>query len=61
MNPSIRLKVKFRFMFRDLAKFDKAWQIDPLGVVEISPSQEPEGSKVLWNKNGVRLSYWVKA
>ena len=59
MSINIRLKVKFRAFFMDLAKFDVAWAVSPSGATQITPGSEPETSRILWNKNGVRLAVWL--
>lgn len=57
MSISIRLRVKFRAFGFTFGSIDKAWTVSPLGLTEISPSNE-ENSKVLYNDRGVYLSYW---
>lgn len=53
----IHLKIKFRFFFRDIYKIDKAWEVLPMGIVEVTP-EEPVNAKIVYNEHGVRLAYW---
>lgn len=60
LSLKIRLKVKFRAFFYTFAEFDKAWEVNLAGgVADIPPTEEPQaGYKLLWNRNGIRLSFW---
>lgn len=61
MELFIRVDVKFRVLFKDLAKFNETYRIS-LGIgglaFEKSYIQPPENAHKVLDRNGVKLRIW---
>lgn len=54
----IRIFVKYRFLFRDWGKEDKAWVFSASGMTPVDPGTMPKDAHLLFDKFGAKLWYW---
>lgn len=55
----IRVYIKFRFLFRDIAKEDRTYKVKLPGFqFDRVESPVPKDAKVLFDKHGVKVNLW---
>lgn len=57
----VRLRIKFRFLFKDLYTMDKQWAlsvIDGWVRADEEPVSVPSSAKVIYDNRGVKLNAW---
>lgn len=54
----LQLRIKFRFLFTDIYKIDKTFDV-PLGIPIPIPAIKPGKDGVLFDDHGVYLKAWV--